>query len=648
MAQRIVGLDIGSWSIKAMVMESSLRRMSFVELRQHHLPVDAHGMSLPGELGPAIKAVLARLDVDVLTVGVPGVQVLLRELTLPFSDEKRVAPILGFQLESLLPRPLDTMVYDWHVLKKTTDGAQLLCPAADKHWLEQWLTEVRSGGTEPRHLTLSTLAMGNLAPHLDLSAAGDKPIAIIDLGHRTTQVTMLRNGEVEAIRALSRGGHQVTQALAKAFGLAYADAEHIKHQELDLGGEVPDGADEQEHTRRVKVALQALEPILRELKMTIDAMSSAKLRQGTGAGFGATAAAAAAAQTAGTALVEAAANNSGLGGVVLIGGMSRLPGMASLIERVLDAPILSARPKGPIWEPVAQEPGLMDVGLAASALALEHMRDSEPHRVNLRRGDMSLVSDYGALRSKAGWIGAFLAILLVIFFVRKVMRVSTLEDQEAQLAARLDEYGEKTLGEKPDPDLEVKGRFETVLDMVTSPPGSETDEVYPSITSFKVFYEITRIQKALNDEADRTAASKGGGKDIEDPEEDEFGLPKPPAAPDPAAPAEVPADKKQVELNSFAADLKAANSGSATLAGSAFDIVTVENFVAKLKEFGCFKKVERQETKKTSNAIHPNWTDFTIKIEVKCDLAAAPAARADAGVPKAAADKGAAAPEGEE
>jgi len=655
MAQRIIGLDIGSWSIKAMVMESSLRRMSFVELRQHHLPVDAHGMPLPGELGAAIKAVLARLDVDVLTVGVPGVQVLLRELSLPFSDEKRVGPILGFQLESLLPRPLDTMVYDWHVLKKTPEGAQLLCPAADKQWLEHWLTEVRTGGSEPRHLTLSALAMGNLSPHLDLSAAGDKPIAVIDLGHRTTQVTLLRGGEVEAIRALSRGGHQVTQALAKVFGLAYADAEHIKHAELDLSGATPDGVDAQEHTRRVKVSLQALEPILRELKMTIDAMSSAKLRQGTGAGFGATAAAAAAAsQTAGTALVEAAGNNSGLGGVILCGGMSRLPGMAALIERLLDAPVLEARPKGPIWEAVAQDPALLDVGLAASALALEHMRDSDPHRVNLRRGDMSLVSDYGALRARAGWLFAFLAVLLVIFFVRKAMRVSTLEEQEAQLAVRLDEYGEKTLGEKPDPDLEVKARFETVLDLVTSPPGSETDDVYPSITAFKTFYEITRIQRALNDEAERAAAAAGGGGNdlAEEPEEDEFGMPKPPSPATPptaATPAQPVADKKQVELNSFASDLKSANVGTATLAGSAFDIVTVENFVAKLKEFGCFKKVERQETKKTSNVNHPNWTDFTIKIEVKCDLAPGAAPRADAGADKAkAADKGAAASEGGE
>jgi len=614
MAQRIIGLDIGSWSVKAMVMESNLRRMSFSRLREHRVPTDALGVPLAGGLGPAIKAVLEGLDVDVLTAGVPGVQVLMRELSLPFGDEKRVAPILGFQLESLLPRPLDTMVYDWHLLRKTADGAQILCPAADKQWLDGWVAELRAGGAEPRHLTLSRLALGNLAPHLELPDVGDRAVAFIDLGHRTTQVTLMRHGQVEAIRPLARGGHAVTQALSRACGLAYADAEHIKHHELDLSGETPPGVDPADHAQRVQVATDALEPMLRELKMTLDAMTSHQVRT-----------------------AEEAAH--GLGGVVLYGGMSRLRGLGGLVGELLDAPVLRARPKGLLWGQVAADEGLMDVGLGAAGLALEHMADSEPHRVNLRRSDMTLVSGLGALRAKAGWIAAFFAVALAIFFVRKVMRLSTLEEQEQQLATRLDDYGDKALGDKPDPELDVKTRFETVLDLVTSPTGSETEQVYPGMTAFKIFYEVARIQKTLNDEAARNA---GANKDDEEPELDEFGLPKPPA-PIPAGAGAEPAadkpDKRQVELNSFAADLKAANSAQATLMGSAFDIVTVENFASQLRLHPCFKKVDRQETKKTSNPNHPNWTDFTIKLEVHCE-AMVEAPRAEAAEKQKAADKG--------
>jgi hypothetical protein len=215
-----------------MVMESSPSHVLHL-LREHHVPTDAYGAPLPGALGPAIKAVLAGLDVDVLTAGVPGVQVLLRELSLPFGDDKRVAPILGFQLESLLPRPLDTMVYDWHLLEKTPEGAQLLCPAADKQWLEQWLAEVRSGGAEPRHLTLSTLAQQTHAAPGSVGGrrahtGGGRSRSPGDAGDAVEGW----QGDVDP--ALSRGGHHVTQALARALNLVYADAEHVKHHELDL------------------------------------------------------------------------------------------------------------------------------------------------------------------------------------------------------------------------------------------------------------------------------------------------------------------------------------------------------------------------------------------------------------------------------
>lgn len=595
MAQRIIGLDIGSWSIKAMVMESSLRRVSFVDLREHHLPVDAHGMPLPGELSAAVRAVLAGLDVDVLTIGVPGVQVLLRELTLPFGDDKRVSPVLGFQLESLLPRPIETMVYDWHVLEKGPDGAQLLCAAADKEWFEGWLAELREGGAEPRHLTLSTLAIDNLTPHIEVPQASEGPVAVIDLGHRSTQVTLLEGGKVKAIRALARGGHQVTQALARTLGLAYADAEHIKHHELDLSGALPPGVDADEHAHRIAIAARALEPILRELKMTVAALTRNR-EQG------------------------AITADTRLAGVVLCGGMSRLPGIAVLIERLLAAPMIDIGLVGPIWERLAVGEGpegprasgaeLTDVGLVPAALALEHVRDSDPHRINIRHGSMALSSDFGALRARAGLIAAFIALLLVIFFVRKAIRVSTLSDQEELLAARLDEYEEQTLGTKPDHEIDTKLRFEMVRDMVLTPPGSETDEVYPTMTAFNIFYEATRIQKVFNDEAARVAAENAAG-DEEEPEASEPGDEEEGEKSEP--------EKHQVELSLFSADLKSAQTGQAKLVGVAYDIVTVEAFVDKLGEHPCFEKVDQQDAPKNSNPEHPGWESFQLKITVKCE-----------------------------
>lgn len=594
MAQRIIGLDIGSWSVKAMVMQSSLRRMSLVELREHHVPTDAFGAPLPGELGASIRALLAGIDADAIVAGVPGVQVLLREVELPFTEEKSIAPVLAFRLDGLLPRPVETMVYDWHMLRKGPEGSLLLCPAADKIWLEHWLAEVRSGGADPRQLTLSMLAIENLSPHLDLPLE-DGTVAFVDLGHRATQLSLVRHGRVEAVRAISRGGHQVTQAIAKALGIAYHDAERAKHEDLRIDsmpggipGEPHRGSGqltEDEQSRVARAAVSALEPLLREVKMSLDSLARRGERPSR---------------------------------IVLMGGTSRIAGLDRLVEDYLGVEVAAPILKGIVWNDIMADERVKEVGLPAAALALEYVADATPHRINLRRGDMGSLSDFSAIRARAGWIAAFLAIVLVVFFARKVMRISTLEGHEEQLAARLDEYAEDVLGSKTDPEIPIADRFVEVVDTVTSRPESETEQVYPQMTAFKVFFEVTRIQKAVNDEA--RPANDAGDEPLE---EDEDGLPIPPKPkPEDAAPATPPtaADKHMIELNSFSADAKTATTGAATISGSGFDIVTIEKFAGRLKQFPCFKKVDRQETKKTNNPNRPGWTDFTIKIDIKCDL----------------------------
>ena len=46
MAQTVIGLDVGTWSIKAAALESTLRGFSLVEVAEHHLPRGADGALL--------------------------------------------------------------------------------------------------------------------------------------------------------------------------------------------------------------------------------------------------------------------------------------------------------------------------------------------------------------------------------------------------------------------------------------------------------------------------------------------------------------------------------------------------------------------------------------------------------------------------
>ena len=91
---RILGLDIGARTVKALLLESSLR--GFAVRAYHEAPIDEQA-----GLAGALTALQAgkQLAADQVVVAVPGAAVATHLLTLPFTDLKRIDSTIGFEVE---------------------------------------------------------------------------------------------------------------------------------------------------------------------------------------------------------------------------------------------------------------------------------------------------------------------------------------------------------------------------------------------------------------------------------------------------------------------------------------------------------------------------------------------------------------------
>ena len=124
MAQTVIGLDIGSWSIKAAIFDSTLRAFSLVDVIEHRVPRTPDGTPADTSLRDLVRATLRSVDdYDALATSIAGGRVLSRELELPFSDERRIRSVLGFQLEGKLPGDLDSLVYDYSLIEEDEESA---------------------------------------------------------------------------------------------------------------------------------------------------------------------------------------------------------------------------------------------------------------------------------------------------------------------------------------------------------------------------------------------------------------------------------------------------------------------------------------------------------------------------------------------
>src|SRR4051794_39557197 len=126
MAHRILGVDLGAYSVKVAVLETGFRKLVVTRVIERRVP-DAPPPPPPteGETAPppspwlerALTALGHLLDDEGLRDGTTygalgGERVSLRVLRLPFTDARKIEQVLGFELESQILPSIDELVYD--------------------------------------------------------------------------------------------------------------------------------------------------------------------------------------------------------------------------------------------------------------------------------------------------------------------------------------------------------------------------------------------------------------------------------------------------------------------------------------------------------------------------------------------------------
>ena len=153
-------------------------------------------------------------------VALPADKVSVRVLPMPFSDRDRIAKTLPFELESYVPFELEDFILDWRI-EPMDEGARVLTAMARQTQIADLLEGLKGLGVDPKHVVLDADILGAFAP-----AQGTQ--VVMDLGHERTILCLVRDGEVRATRALSKGGLALREGLMAKTGMDAMQAEAAK------------------------------------------------------------------------------------------------------------------------------------------------------------------------------------------------------------------------------------------------------------------------------------------------------------------------------------------------------------------------------------------------------------------------------------
>lgn len=222
----VVGLDIGSWSVKVAELSAGLRGASFVRFAELELPRGAPSEEIEATIQLWVQS--RNLSPEILVTALSTERLTQRHLRFPFAGAKRVASALAFEIDEELPVPLSDVVLAHEQVLARPDQTDVLVAIATRADVELHLASLRRMELEPRIVESEGASLANLSSFLELT---DVSRLILDVGHGKTNLVLLVDGKPIALRRIPIAGRQLSEALARDLKVSIDVAEEHKHEQ---------------------------------------------------------------------------------------------------------------------------------------------------------------------------------------------------------------------------------------------------------------------------------------------------------------------------------------------------------------------------------------------------------------------------------
>lgn len=230
----VVGLDIGTYTIKAIELKKSGKSFSVVRAAMipnevgRVLPVD------PAErekLMALVKKLFAEFHFPTtnVRVGLPESMVSTKIVAMPPLSDAELASAVVWQAEQYIPIPAQNLQLEYQVLyrpdkKNVSEQMRVLLVGMTKQTLDQYSTMLLECGIE-----LTGMETNMLGLYRAVELEKNLPTTlVVQFGASTTEMFVAHNGELAFVYAYPNGGTVLSRALERALGLDPSQAEAYK------------------------------------------------------------------------------------------------------------------------------------------------------------------------------------------------------------------------------------------------------------------------------------------------------------------------------------------------------------------------------------------------------------------------------------
>jgi Tfp pilus assembly PilM family ATPase len=362
MPDKILGLDIGDSSLKAVQVTGGLRGYQVSACTRVEIGQDEG-------LEDALRRLFQEMAFDggVCVASFQADRLSFRNLSMPFKDKKKIGQTIGYQLEPMLPFSVEALTTDY-VVSEYSEANRILSASVQQEALEQYLDCLAV-----HHIDPDVVDISGVPTAIQLAKQDDGPsdALFIDMGSTASSAILFSGRTLVLVRSFHFGGYTITDHIAQLKELSRDEAERLK-----CGGDV-DGF--------VGVVKPLVQAFCQEVQNTLHAFRC-------------------------EVMAEAYPEK-----VFLSGGGALYPGMAAMLQECLEMPVAPVD--------LVEQTGLeMDENtsegwnplLMNSALALALRNTKGKDSFNFRVGKFRKQKRYDQLKEEIKRIGTYVAIILLV------------------------------------------------------------------------------------------------------------------------------------------------------------------------------------------------------------------------------------------
>lgn len=270
MAEHLIGLDIGSFAVRAAEVSGDPGNLMLHRFSQLTLPP---GAVVDGEIiDPTAVATTIRslwekggFKGKKVTVGIANRWVKVREAEVPSLAPDEVRTSLRYEAQEVIPFADEDAIVDFVVQNSYTndEGAEMLrilVVAAQRQMVSTTLDVVRKAGLIPNNVDLTPFALVRALAPVPQPGMSE---AIVSIGAGLTNVVVHTGGTPRLVRMTPRAGSAVTDNVSKALGVERERAEALKR------GAAVAVADPQ-LAQAADVVASELTPLVQEIQGSLD------------------------------------------------------------------------------------------------------------------------------------------------------------------------------------------------------------------------------------------------------------------------------------------------------------------------------------------------------------------------------------------